>query len=138
MGQQASGVVGTVLFDFELFSMTSNYMQAKKDYCRAQSDVWPGKASAHHQKQAENSRLKIFAFGVIFHLPNCSCFVLFLPMSSTLYQDPSLIIPQRPVRVRFQARRAGIEKARSAMRDFTLLLALAWGAAEVALWLGAG
>jgi hypothetical protein len=59
-------------------------------------------------------------------------------MSSTLYQDPSLIIPQRPVRVRFQARRAGIEKARSAMRDFTLLLALAWGAAEVALWLGAG
>jgi hypothetical protein len=40
--------------------------------------------------------------------------------------------------VRFQARRAGIEKARSAMRDFTLLLALAWGAAEVALWLGAG
>ena len=59
-------------------------------------------------------------------------------MSSTLYQDTSLIIPQRPVRVRFQARRAGIEKARSAMRDFTLLLALAWGAAEVALWLGAG
>jgi hypothetical protein len=59
-------------------------------------------------------------------------------MSSTLYQDPSLINPQRPVRVRFQARRAGIEKARSAMRDFTLLLALAWGAAEVALWLGAG
>ena len=59
-------------------------------------------------------------------------------MSSTLYQDPSLIIPQRPVRVRFQTRRAGYDKTRSAMRDFTLLLALAWGAAEVALWLSGG
>jgi hypothetical protein len=59
-------------------------------------------------------------------------------MSSTLYQDPSLIIPQRPVRVRFQSRRAGAEKARGAMRDFTLLLALAWGAAELALMLSGG
>jgi hypothetical protein len=42
------------------------------------------------------------------------------------------------VRVRFQTRRAGFDKARSAMRDFTLLLALAWGAAEVALWLSGG
>jgi hypothetical protein len=42
------------------------------------------------------------------------------------------------VRVRFQARRAGFDKARSAMRDFTLLLALAWGAAEMALWLSGG
>jgi hypothetical protein len=75
---------------------------------------------------------------VIFRLPNCSCFVLIPFMSSTLYQDPSLIIPQRPVRVRFQARRAGFDKARSAMRDFTLLLALAWGAAEMALWLSGG
>ena len=46
--------------------------------------------------------------------------------------------PQRPVRVRFQTRRAGFDKARGAMRDFTLLLALAWGAAEVALWLSGG
>ena len=61
-----------------------------------------------------------------------------LYMSSTLYQDPSLIIPQRPVRVRFRPRRAGFEAARSAMRDFTLLLTLAWGAAEVALWLSGG
>ena len=61
-----------------------------------------------------------------------------LRTSSTLYQDPSLIIPQRPVRVRFRPRRAGFKAVRGAMRDFTLLLALAWGAAEVALWLGAG
>jgi hypothetical protein len=59
-------------------------------------------------------------------------------MSSIIYQDPSLIIPQRPVRVRFKSRRAGFEQARSAMRDFTLLLALAWGAAELALWLSGG
>ncbi len=59
-------------------------------------------------------------------------------MSSTLYQDPTLIIPQRPVRVQFQSRRPGFDKARGAMRDFTLLLALAWGAAEVALLLGGG
>ncbi len=59
-------------------------------------------------------------------------------MSSTLFQDPSLIIPQRPVRVRFQTRRAGLDKTRGAMRDFTLLLALAWGAAEMALWLSGG
>ncbi|MEY4845382.1 MAG: hypothetical protein RL312_1663, partial [Pseudomonadota bacterium] len=52
--------------------------------------------------------------------------------------DPSLIIPQRPVRVRFQSRRAGVEKARSAMRDFTLLLTLAWGVAELALMLSGG
>jgi hypothetical protein len=81
---------------------------------------------------------KKFTIGVIFHLSICSCFVLLLLMSSTLYQDPSLIIPQRPVRVRFQSRRAGFDKARSAMRDFTLLLAIAWGAAEVALWLSGG
>ena len=59
-------------------------------------------------------------------------------MSSALYQDPSLIIPQRPVRVRFQSRRAGVEKARSAMRDFTLLLTLAWAVAELALMLSGG
>ena len=59
-------------------------------------------------------------------------------MSSTLYQDPSLIIPQLPVRVRFQSRRAGVEKARSAMRDFTLLLTLAWAVAELALMLSGG
>ncbi|MGI9128519.1 MAG: hypothetical protein ACR2IG_09920 [Roseomonas sp.] len=59
-------------------------------------------------------------------------------MSSTLYEDPSLIIPQRPVRVRFRSRRAGLETTRGAMRDFTLLLALAWGAAEMALWLSGG
>ncbi len=29
MGQQAFGFIGTGLFDIELFSMTSNYMQAK-------------------------------------------------------------------------------------------------------------
>jgi hypothetical protein len=75
---------------------------------------------------------------MVFRLPNCSCFVLILHMSSTLYQDPSLIIPQRPVRVRFRPHRAGFEQVRSAMRDFTLLLALAWGAAEVALWLSGG
>ena len=93
---------------------------------------------AAQPKSFENNMLKIFAPHVIFCLPKCSCFVLIFHMSSTLYQDPSLIIPQRPVRVRFQARRAGFDKARSAMRDFTLLLALAWGAAEVALWLSAG
>jgi hypothetical protein len=82
--------------------------------------------------------IKIFTLSITFPLPICSCFVLILPMSSTLYQDPSLIIPQRPVRVRFQTRRTGFDKARSAMRDFTLLLALAWGAAEVALWLSVG
>jgi hypothetical protein len=82
--------------------------------------------------------LKKFTLSDIFCLPNCSCFVLMIPMSSTLYQDPSLIIPQRPVRVRFQTRRTGLDKARSAMRDFTLLLALAWGAAEMALWLSGG
>ena len=81
---------------------------------------------------------KKFTLSDIFCLQNCSCFVLMLPMSSTLYQDPSLIIPQRPVRVRFHTRRAGLDKARSAMRDFTLLLALAWGAAEMALWLSGG
>jgi hypothetical protein len=82
--------------------------------------------------------LKNFAFSIIFCLPKCSCFVLIVAMSSTLYQDPTLIIPQRPVRVRFQPRRASFDKARSAMRDFTLLLALAWGAAEMALWLSGG
>ena len=82
--------------------------------------------------------MKNFTRVAIFRLPNCSCFVLFLHMSSSLYQDPALIIPQRPLRVRFQTRRAGLEKARSAMRDFTLLLALAWGAAEVALMLSGG
>jgi hypothetical protein len=89
-------------------------------------------------KPHKNNGLKFFRPSVIFRLPNCSWFVLILSMSSTLYQDPSLIIPQRPVRVRFQTRRAGFDKARSAMRDFTLLLALAWGAAEVALWLSGG
>ena len=95
-------------------------------------------APARRQKPPENNRLKFFALNGIFRLPNCSCFVLIRLMSSTLYQDPSLIIPQRPVRVRFRPRRAGFEAARSAMRDFTLLLALAWGAAEVALWLSGG
>ena len=73
-----------------------------------------------------------------FSLAKMFLFCSYPHMSSTLYQDPSLIIPQRPVRVRFQARRAGFDKARSAMRDFTLLLALAWGAAEMALWLSGG
>jgi hypothetical protein len=40
--------------------------------------------------------------------------------------------------VRFHSRRAGLETTRGAMRDFTLLLALAWGAAEMALWLSGG
>ncbi|MEN9498230.1 MAG: hypothetical protein RIS83_49 [Pseudomonadota bacterium] len=59
-------------------------------------------------------------------------------MSSTLYQDPSLIIPQRPIRVRFRRSRPGLAALRGAMRDFTLLLALAWAAAEIALMLNGG
>lgn len=92
----------------------------------------------HPKKRCKNNALKNIASGAIFLLSNCSCFVLFPSMSSTLYQDPSLIIPQRPLRVRFQCRHAGLGKARGAMRDFTLLLALAWGAAEVALMLAGG
>jgi len=99
---------------------------------------WRSHLRPRRQNPYKNNGLKIFRANTIFRLPNCSCFVLILFMSSTLYQDPSLIIPQRPVRVRFQTRRAGFDKARSAMRDFTLLLALAWGAAEVALWLSGG
>jgi hypothetical protein len=49
--------------------------------------------------------------------------------------DPSLVIPPRPVAVRFVAARPG-RPARRALRDFTGFLALAWAAAEIALWVG--
>ncbi|MFM7422051.1 MAG: hypothetical protein ACKO54_20465 [Alphaproteobacteria bacterium] len=130
MGQEAFGNGRTELFDFEQNSITSNYVQDE--------NTLSGARCLPTKNLFKNNRLKFFGLSVIFRLPNCSCFVLISHMSSTLYQDPSLIIPQRPVRVRFQARRAGFDKARSAMRDFTLLLALAWGAAEMALWLSGG
>jgi hypothetical protein len=59
-------------------------------------------------------------------------------MSSTLYQDPSLIIPQRPIRVRFRSAKPGLQALRGAMRDFTLLLSLAWTVAEIALLVNGG
>jgi hypothetical protein len=49
--------------------------------------------------------------------------------------DPSLVIPPRPVVVRFVPARAA-RPARRALRDFTGFLVLAWAAAEIALWVG--
>lgn len=49
--------------------------------------------------------------------------------------DPSLVIPPRPVVVRFVPDRPA-RPGRRAMRDFTGFLVLAWAAAEIALWVG--
>lgn len=50
--------------------------------------------------------------------------------------DPSLVIPPRPVTVRFVPAAPRARLARRAMRDFTGFFALAWAAAEFALWAG--
>jgi hypothetical protein len=49
--------------------------------------------------------------------------------------DPSLVIPPRPVVVRFVPARPA-RPGRRALRDFTGFLVLAWAAAEIALWVG--
>lgn len=50
--------------------------------------------------------------------------------------DPPLEIPPVPLVVRFVPARPPGRLARRAMRDFTGFLALAWAAAEIALWAG--
>ena len=50
--------------------------------------------------------------------------------------DPSLLIPPPPLMVRFVPARPPGRATRRVMRDFTGFLALAWAAAEVALWIG--
>jgi hypothetical protein len=57
-------------------------------------------------------------------------------MSTRTLHDPSLVIPPRPVAVRFVPARPPARLARRAMRDFTGFLAIAWAAAEIALWAG--
>ncbi len=55
-------------------------------------------------------------------------------MSTRQATDPSLLIPPVPLVIRFTPARSGARPARRAMRDFTAFLALAWAAAEIALW----
>jgi hypothetical protein len=50
--------------------------------------------------------------------------------------DPSLVIPPRPLVIRFVPARPRGRGTRRAMRDFTGFLVLAWAAAELALWAG--
>ncbi len=57
-------------------------------------------------------------------------------MSHRTAIDPSLVIPPRPVVVRFVPAAPPRRVARRAMRDFTGFLVLAWAAAEIALWAG--
>lgn len=57
-------------------------------------------------------------------------------MSTRTAHDPSLVIPPRPVVVRFVPAAPPRRVVRRAMRDFTGFLALAWAAAEIALWAG--
>jgi hypothetical protein len=57
-------------------------------------------------------------------------------MSTRTAIDPSLVIPPRPVVVRFVPATPATRVARRAMRDFTGFLVLAWVAAEIALWAG--
>ncbi len=57
-------------------------------------------------------------------------------MSTRIAFDPSLVIPPRPVVVRFVPATPPRRIARRAMRDFTGFLALAWAVAEIALWAG--
>lgn len=57
-------------------------------------------------------------------------------MSSSTCFDPSLIIPPRPVTVRFTPQPRPARLARRALRDFTAFLVLAWAMAELALWAG--
>ena len=54
-------------------------------------------------------------------------------MNTRTATDPSLEIPPLPLVVRFVPARP-VRPARRAMRDFTGFLALAWAAAELALW----
>ena len=58
------------------------------------------------------------------------------PMSKRHPMDPPLEIPPVPLVVRFVPARPPGRLARRAMRDFTGFLALAWAAAEIALWAG--
>ncbi len=57
-------------------------------------------------------------------------------MSHSTAIDPSLVIPPRPVMVRFVPATPPARAARRALRDFTGFLVLAWAAAEIALWAG--
>lgn len=57
-------------------------------------------------------------------------------MSTRTLHDPSLVIPPRPVAVRFVPASPPARLARRAMRDFTGFLAIAWVVAEIALWAG--
>ncbi|WP_198378801.1 hypothetical protein [Neoroseomonas rubea] len=57
-------------------------------------------------------------------------------MSTRTADDPSLVIPPCPVPVRFVPATPRRRVVRRAMRDFTSFLALAWAAAEIALWAG--
>ena len=61
-------------------------------------------------------------------------FCSYHPMSTRPLIDPSLVIPPIPFQVRFIPARPPGRIARRAMRDFTGFLALAWAAAEIALW----
>jgi hypothetical protein len=64
------------------------------------------------------------------------CFCSHHAMSTRTAIDPSLIIPPRPVVIRFVPAMPAGRRARRAMRDFTGFLVLAWMAAEIALWAG--
>ena len=63
-------------------------------------------------------------------------FCSYICMSTCTAPDPSLLIPPPPLVVRFVPTRPQGRAARRAMRDFTGFLALAWAAAELALWIG--
>lgn len=56
-------------------------------------------------------------------------------MNSALRSDPTLIIPPRPLRVRFVPRASPATRLRRAARDLAACLALACAGSELALWL---
>jgi hypothetical protein len=57
-------------------------------------------------------------------------------MSTQTRIDPSLVIPPIPAIIRFVPAQPRRRVVRRAMRDFTGFLAIAWAAAEIALWAG--
>lgn len=57
-------------------------------------------------------------------------------MSTQTRIDPSLVIPPVPAMIRFVPAEPPRRVLRRAVRDFTGFLAIAWAAAELALWAG--
>ncbi len=56
-------------------------------------------------------------------------------LGGALHGDPTLLIPPRPIRVRFTPRASAAAHLRRAARDIAAALALAWAGSELALWL---